>query len=89
MPDAPSRAKVNDAHLAQRNLESSAGEMMSQFQSDWSLRRPRPLSVHYSSRDRELCRLNYLRSLGPKERVARHSELARDKTRQTGHGNKD
>ena len=30
--------------------------------SDWSLRRPRPLSVHCSSRDRERCRLTCARS---------------------------
>ena len=30
-----------------------------------------------------------LRSFSPNKRVERHSELARDKTRQTGHGNKD
>ena len=30
--------------------------------SDWSLRRPRPLSVHSSSRDCEHCRLTYARS---------------------------
>ena len=30
--------------------------------SGWSLRRPRPLSGHYSSRDRERCRLTCARS---------------------------
>ena len=33
--------------------------------------------------------LTYLRSFSLKERVERHSKLARDKTRQTGHSNKD
>ena len=33
--------------------------------------------------------LIYLHSFSLKERVGRHSELARDKTRQTGHGSKD
>ena len=31
----------------------------------------------------------YLRSFSLKERVERHSELARDKTRQTGNSSKD